>query len=127
MNVFFKNDGQAPAEWQGYFQWHRIETPKAGGRATDEDKLFAKFLEGTKSLKPVRNAIPVNAERFVTDTGPRINGEQIAELKNGKYILYLTGRLVYHDPTGTHRTDYCLSTLGDPTVHFFCHRHNEEP
>jgi len=85
------------------------------------------FLEGTKRLKPIRNTIPVNAEQFVTDTGVRITSEQIAELKTGKYILYLTGRLIYHDHTGTHRTDYCLATFGDPSVLFFCHRHNEEP
>jgi hypothetical protein len=127
MNVFFKNDGQAPAEWEGYFQWHRIETPKTEEGAAQEDKQFAKFLEGTKRLKPVRNTIPVDAERFVTATAPRITSEQIEEVKSKTYILYLTGRLIYRDPTGTHRTDYCLGTFGDPSVLFFCHRHNEEP
>jgi hypothetical protein len=127
MNVYFTNNGQVPAEWEGFFRWHRIETPRSGEREAQENKLFATFLEEAKRLKPVRNTIPVNAERFVTDNGPLITEEQIAELKSGKYILYLTGRFIYRDPTGTHRTDYCLATFGDPSTHFFCHRHNEEP
>jgi len=129
LNVYYRNDGEAPAEVQTFYNGFLAEFPRyllAQGEL--EDQLF----EIMRNRIPLddsaipRTMIPVGAERWTTCFGPHLSPQQVRGLKEGKTAIYFVGVMRYRDSAGTHETSFCVLTHSDPVV-FTCQRHNEEP
>lgn len=130
LNVYYRNDGQAPLEMQTFCNVFVAEFPDnllmQGER---EDQLFETMrnrIPPDDSPIP-HTTMPVAAERWTTCFGPYLSAQHFRLLQEGKAAIYFVGTMRYRDSAGTHETNFCVLTHTDPAVVFTCQRHNEEP
>jgi hypothetical protein len=127
INLFFRNDGDVEAiEERSYAAVARttdIGTDPADARKV-EDYLWNQFTSSPKQRATPHNLPPHSMGMWATFYGDALDEWQVSQLKQGKFVIWFMGTVVYRDTLGERTTQFCSYYKGNPKVVFACEHHN---
>ncbi len=123
LNLLIRNLGIFPAQdvsWSAALAIH-----PAPESATAEDEIYAEFK---KKLPDMTRGVDLGVENFFwrTFATRTLTEQDVRELREGRWLLYVVAYVRYTDGAGTHENEFCrvLEPPGDFPVWHLCSGHN---